>query len=60
MGKCTLNLNMMKVIILKAMYKNELEIPTFIDNEASVNVLPKAFYDQHKILHKLPKVSANM
>ena len=45
---------------LKAMYKNELEIPTFIDNEASVNVLPKAFYDQHKILHKLPKVSANM
>ena len=45
---------------LKAMYKNELEIPTFIDNGASVNVLPKAFYDQHKILHKLPKVSANM
>ena len=36
---------------LKAMYKNELEIPTFIDNGASVNVLPKAFYDQHKILH---------
>ena len=45
---------------LKAMYKNELEIPTIIDNGASVNVLPKAFYDQHKILHKLPKVSANM
>ena len=45
---------------LKAMYKNELEIPAFIDNGASVNVLPKAFYDQHKILHKLPKVSANM
>ena len=45
---------------LKAMYKNELEIPTFIDNRASVNVLPKAFYDKHKILHKLPKVSANM
>ena len=42
------------------MYKNELEIPTFIDNGASVNVLPKAFYDKHKILHKLPKVSANM
>ena len=47
---------------LKAMYKNELEIPTFIDNGASVNVLPKAFYDKHKIdlLHKLPKVSADM
>ena len=44
----------------KTMYKNELEIPTFIDNGASVNVLPKAFYDHHKILHKLPKVSANM
>ena len=42
------------------MYKNELQIPTFIDNDASVNVLPKAFYDQHKILHTLPKVSANM
>ena len=42
------------------MYKNKLEIPTFIDNGASVNVLPKAFYDKHKILHKLPKVSANM
>ena len=23
-------------------------------------MLPKAFYDQHKILHKLPKVSVNM
>ena len=23
-------------------------------------MLAKAFYDQHKILHKLPKVSANM
>ena len=34
---------------LKAMYKNELEIPTFIDNGASVNVLPKAFYGKHKI-----------
>ena len=45
---------------LKAVYKNELEIPAFIDNGASVNVLPKAFYDQHKTLHKLPKVSANM
>ena len=45
---------------LKAMYKNELEIPMFIDNGASVNVLPKAFYDKHKILHKLLKVSANM
>ena len=45
---------------LKAMYKNELEIPAFIDNGASVNVLPKAFYDEHKILHALPKVSANM
>ena len=45
---------------LKAMYKNELEIPTSIDNGASVNVLPKAFYDKHKILHNLPKVSANM
>ena len=45
---------------LKAMYKNELEIPAFIDNGASVNVLPKAFYDKHKILHKLPKVSVNM
>ena len=42
------------------MYKNELEIPMFIDNGASVNVLPKAFYDKHKILHKLLKVSANM
>ena len=45
---------------LKAMYKNELEIPAFIDNGASVNVLPKAFYDKHQILHALPKVSANM
>ena len=45
---------------LKAMYKNELEIPMFIENGASVNVLPKAFYDKHEILHKLPKVSANM
>ena len=45
---------------LKAMYKNELEIPMFIDNGASVNVLPKAFYDKHKILHKLLKLSANM
>ena len=44
---------------LTAMYKNELEIPAFIDNGASVNVLPKAFYDKHKILHTLPKVSAN-
>ena len=44
---------------LTAMYKNELEIPAFIDNGTSVNVLPKAFYDKHKILHTLPKVSAN-
>ena len=40
--------------------QNELEIPAIIDNGASVNVLPEAFYDQHKILHKLPKVSANI
>ena len=40
--------------------KNELEIPAIIHNGASVNVLPKAFYDQHKILHKLLKVRANM
>ena len=45
---------------LMVMYKNELEIPAFIDNGASVNVLPKAFYDKHPILHKLPKVKANM
>ena len=50
----------LKSIPLKSSAKNELEIPTFIDNGASVNVLPKAFYDQHKILHKLPKVSVNM
>ena len=40
---------------LKAIYKNELEIPTAIDNGANVNVLPKAFYDQHPQLHELPK-----
>ena len=44
---------------ITAMYKNELEIPAFIDNGASVNVLPKAFYDKHELLHKLPKVNAN-
>ena len=44
---------------LKAVYKNELEIPMFIDNGASVNVLPKAFYDKHELLHRLPKVNAN-
>ena len=42
-----------------AMYKNELEIPAFIDNGTSVNVLPKAFYDKHELLHRLPKVNAN-
>ena len=41
---------------LKAIYKNELEIPTAIDNGANVNVLPKAFYDQHPQLHELPKI----
>ena len=45
---------------LKAMYKNELEIPTAIDDGAMVNILPKAFYDQHRMLQKLPKVKANM
>ena len=45
---------------LKAIYKNELEIPTAIDNGANVNVLPKAFYDQHPQLHELPKIKANM
>ena len=44
---------------LMAMYKNELEIPAFIDNGASVNVLPKSFYDKHEIFHTLPKVNAN-
>ena len=42
------------------MYKNELEIPLAIDNGAMVKILPKAFYDQHKMLQKLPKVKANM
>ena len=32
-----------------------LEIPIVIDNGASVNVTPKWFYDQNKILHALPK-----
>ena len=32
-----------------------LEIPVGIDNGASVNVTPKWFYDQNKILHALPK-----
>ena len=41
------------------MYKNELEIPAFIDNGTSVNVLPKAFYNKNELLHKLPKVNAN-
>ena len=40
--------------------KNELEISAFIDNGASINVLLKAFYDKHKVLHKLPKVKANV
>ena len=31
---------------LTAMYKNESEIPAFIDNGTSINVLPKAFYDE--------------
>ena len=45
---------------LKAIYKNELEIPTAIDNGANVNVLPKAYYDQHRELQELPKIKANM
>ena len=45
---------------LKAIYKNELEIPTAIDNGANVNVLPKAYYDQHQELQELPKIKANM
>ena len=32
-----------------------LEIPVVIDNGASVNVTPKWFYDQNKLLHALPK-----
>ena len=32
-----------------------LEIPVVIDNGACVNVTPKWFYDQNKILHALPK-----
>ena len=32
-----------------------LEIPIVIDNGACVNVTPKWFYDQTKILHALPK-----
>ena len=32
-----------------------LEIPVGKDNGASVNVTPKWFYDQNKILHTLPK-----
>ena len=32
-----------------------LEIPIVIDNGAWVNVTPKWFYDQNKILHALPK-----
>ena len=45
---------------LTAIYKNELEIPTAIDNGANVNILPKVFYDKHPQLHELPKVRANM
>ena len=45
---------------LKAIYKNELEIPTAIDNGANINVLPKAYYDQHQVLQELPKIKANM
>ena len=45
---------------LTAIYKNVLEIPTAINNGANVNVLPKAFYDQHPEFHELPKVKANM
>ena len=32
-----------------------LEMPVVIDNGACVNVTPKWFYDQNKILHSLPK-----
>ena len=42
------------------MYRNELEIPTLIDNAASVNVIPKWYYDQHKELHELPKSKDNL
>ena len=45
---------------LQAFYKAgnnfaPLEIPIVIDNGASVNVTPKWFYDQNRILHALPK-----
>ena len=45
---------------LVAMYRNELEIPTMIDNGASVNVIPKWYYDQHNELHDLPKSKDNV
>ena len=57
MGKCMLLLIIQRAAASKAIYKNELEIPTAIDNGANVNVLPKAYYDQHQ---ELPKIKANM
>ena len=36
-------------------YNDKLEIPTIIDNGASVSIMPKWYYNKKKALHALPK-----
>ena len=45
----------LKVVYESAGSTASLEIPIDIDNGASVNITPKWFYDQNKILHSLSK-----
>ena len=39
---------------------NPLEIPTVIDNGASVSIIPMWYYQKHRLLHSLPKTRTNL
>ena len=37
-----------------------MEIPTVIDNGASVSIIPMWYYQKHRLLHSLPKTRTNL
>ena len=42
----------------KQYFAGELNIPVFLDNDCTVPIMPKSYYDSHKILYKFQKVSS--
>ena len=44
--------------MLTGMYDNTYEIPIYVDNGTTINIMPTHFYEKAYYLHHLPKEDA--